>query len=143
MIDELVTGSFNKKFKPAATRADWITSDKEHLEAYVSDPLCSFIFTVNAYYCMMSGMLGMQKKENISMIPKGLPVLFVSGAEDPVGNFGKGVRKVCETYRSAGMQDVSLRLYEGDRHEILNETDRYRVYQDLYEWFEEKSDNRK
>ena len=143
MIDELVTGSFNKKFKLAATRADWITSDKEHLEAYVSDPLCSFIFTVNAYYCMMSGMLGMQKKENISMIPKGLPVLFVSGAEDPVGNFGKGVRKVCETYRSAGMQDVSLRLYEGDRHEILNETDRYRVYQDLYEWFEEKSDNRK
>ena len=88
---------------------------------------------------MMAGMLGMQKKENISMIPKGLPVLFASGAEDPVGNFGKGVRKVCETYKSAGMQDVSLRLYEGDRHEILNETDRYQVYQDLYEWFEEKA----
>ena len=139
MVDELVTGSFNRKFRPAATRADWLTSDKEHLEAYIADPLCSFIFTVNAYYSMMAGMLGMQKKENISMIPKGLPVLFASGAEDPVGNFGKGVRKVCETYKSAGMQDVSLRLYEGDRHEILNETDRYQVYQDLYEWFEEKA----
>ena len=104
MVDELVTGSFNKKFKPSVTRADWITSDKEHLDAYVTDPLCSFMFTVNAYYSMMAGMLGMQKKENISMIPKSLPVLFVSGAEDPVGNFGKGVRKVCEIYKSAGLR---------------------------------------
>ena len=142
MVDELVTGSFNKKFKPSVTRADWITSDKEHLDAYVTDPLCSFMFTVNAYYSMMAGMLGMQKKENISMIPKSLPVLFVSGAEDPVGNFGKGVRKVCEIYKSAGLRDVSLKLYEGDRHEILNETNREQVYQDLYEWFEEKLSNR-
>ena len=132
MVDELVTGSFNKKFKPSVTRADWITSDKEHLDAYVTDPLCSFMFTVNAYYSMMAGMLGMQKKENISMIPKSLPVLFVSGAEDPVGNFGKGVRKVCEIYKSAGLRDVSLKLYEGDRHEILNETNREQVYQELY-----------
>ena len=142
MVDELVTGSFNKKFKPSVTRADWITSDKEHLDAYVTDPLCSFMFTVNAYYSMMAGMLGMQKKENISMIPKSLPVLFVSGAEDPVGNFGKGVRKVCEIYKSAGLRDVSLKLYEGDRHEILNETNREKVYQELYEWFEEKLSNR-
>lgn len=142
MVDELVTGSFNKKFKPSVTRADWITSDKEHLDAYVTDPLCSFMFTVNAYYSMMAGMLGMQKKENISMVPKSLPVLFVSGAEDPVGNFGKGVRKVCEIYKSAGLRDVSLKLYEGDRHEILNETNREQVYQELYEWFEEKLSNR-
>ena len=142
MVDELVTGSFNKKFKPSVTRADWITSDKEHLDAYVTDPLCSFMFTVNAYYSMMAGMLGMQKKENISMIPKSLPVLFVSGAEDPVGNFGKGVRKVCEIYKSAGLRDVSFKLYEGDRHEILNETNREQVYQELYEWFEEKLSNR-
>ena len=142
MVDELVTGSFNKKFKPSVTRADWITSDKEHLDAYVTDPLCSFMFTVNAYYSMMAGMLGMQKKENISMIPKSLPVLFVSGAEDPVGNFGKGVRKVCEIYKSAGLRDVPLKLYEGDRHEILNETNREQVYQELYEWFEEKLSNR-
>ena len=142
MVDELVTGSFNKKFKPSVTRADWITSDKEHLDAYVTDPLCSFMFTVNAYYSMMAGMLGMQKKENISMIPKSLPVLFVSGAEDPVGNFGKGVRKVCEIYKSAGLRDVSLKLYEGDRHEILNETNREQVCQELYEWFEEKLSNR-
>ena len=138
MVDELVIGSYNKKFRPAATRADWITSDREQLEAYVTDPLCSFMFTVNAYYSMMAGMLGMQKKENIRMIPKGLPVLFAAGSEDPVGNFGKGVHIVYDKYKSAGIKDVSFKLYEGDRHELLNETDRQQVYQDLYEWFEER-----
>ena len=59
-----------------------------------------------------------------------------------MGNFGKGVRKVCEIYKSAGLRDVSLKLYEGDRHEILNETNREQVYQELYEWFEEKLSNR-
>ena len=133
----MAVGNYNKKFKPARTRADWITSDLERLEKYADDPLCSFMFTVNAYYSMFSGMISMQGKEGVYMIPKTLPVLFTSGAEDPVGNFGKGVRKVYEKYRAAGIQDVSLRLYTGDRHEILNETDREQVYQDLLEWLEE------
>ena len=61
-VDHLVVGNFNRKFKPARTRADWVTSDREHLDAYVSDPLCSFVFTVNAYYSMFSGMISMQRK---------------------------------------------------------------------------------
>ena len=138
LIDGMVLGSYNKKFKQARTRADWITSDQEHLDAYVSDPLCSFVFTVNAYYSMFSGMLSMEKKESIYMIPKTLPILFASGSDDPVGNFGKGVRKIYEQYKAAGLQDVTLRLYAGDRHELLNETDRQQVYQDLFDWLEEK-----
>lgn len=137
MVDKLVMGSFNKKFKPARTRADWITSDNDHLDVYVSDPLCSFVSTVNAYYNIFSGMIGTQRKESVYMIPKGLPILFMSGADDPVGGFGKGVRKIYEKYRAAGIQDVALRLYTGDRHELLNETDREQVYEDLLEWFDE------
>ena len=136
MIDNLVLGAYNKKFKPARTRADWITSDNENLDMYVADPLCSFMSTVNAYYNVFSGMIGIQRKESVYMIPKGLPVLFVSGADDPVGEFGKGVRKIYEKYRAAGIRDVTLRLYTGDRHEILNETDRDQVYKDLLGWFE-------
>lgn len=136
LVDNMAIGTYNKKFKHAQTRADWVTSDMDLLEAYVSDPLCSFRFTVNAYYNMFQGMLSMQKKEGVYMIPKNLPILFASGAEDPVGNFGRGVRKIYEKYRRAGIQDVSLRLYTGDRHEILNETDRQQVYEDLYEWME-------
>lgn len=133
-VDRLAVGNFNRKFKPSRTRADWVTSDREHLDAYVSDPLCSFVFTVNAYYSMFSGMINMQRKEGVYMIPKGLPILFAAGSEDPVGNFGKGVRKIYEKYRAAGIRDVSLRLYTGDRHEILNESDREQVYDDLFEW---------
>ena len=134
----MALGAYNRKFKPAKTRADWVTSDQERLEAYVTDPLCSFMFTVNAYYSMFTGMLASEKKESIYMIPKGLPILFAAGADDPVGDFGKGVRKIYEQYKAAGIQDISLRLYAGDRHEILNETDRQQVYQDLYEWMKER-----
>lgn len=137
-IDGMVFGSYNKKFKPARTRVDWMTSDREHLDAYVADPLCSFVFTVNAYYSLFTGMLNIEKKENIDMIPKTLPVLFAAGTDDPVGNFGKGVRKICDRYKTAGLQDVTLKLYAGDRHELLNETDRQQVYQDLFDWLEVK-----
>ena len=138
LVDKMVTGSFNKRFKPARTRADWVTSDEERLDAYVADPLCSFMFTVNAYYHMLGGMLNMQKKENLFMIPKSLPILFAAGTDDPVGGFGKGVRKVYLKYKAAGIKDLSLRLYAGDRHELLNETDRKQVSLDLYEWMESK-----
>lgn len=140
-IDGMVLGSYNKKFKPARTRADWMTSDREHLDAYVSDPLCSFVFTVNAYYSMFTGMLTMEKNEDLPMVPRMLPILLAAGTDGPVGNFGRGVRKIYDQYRTSGLQDVTLRFYDGDRHELLNETDRQQVYEDLYTWLEEKRIN--
>lgn len=134
LVDKLVTGSFNKKFKPVLTRADWVTSDITQREKYVNDPLCSFVFTVNAYYHMFSGLQQISKKESAFMIPKNLPILLAAGSDDPVGNFGKGVRRIYECYKKAGIEDVTMRLYAGDRHELLNETDRQQVYVDLYEW---------
>lgn len=136
LVDKMAIGSFNRKFKPAKTRADWVTSDEKQLEAYVSDPLCSFMFTVNAYYHMFSGMLNMQKRESIFMIPKKLPILMMAGADDPVGSFGRGVRKIYEKYKAAGIKDITLRLYAGDRHELLNETDRRQIYADIRDWME-------
>ena len=138
LVDKVVTGSFNKKYKPARTRADWVTGDLDKLDAYVADPLCSFVFTVNAYYHLLEGMRKMQKKESVFMIPKTLPILFAAGTDDPVGRYGKGVRKIYEKYKAAGIRDVSLRLYAGDRHELLNERDRKQVSEDLYHWIEER-----
>ena len=138
LVDQMVVGEFNNKFKPARTRADWVTSDNERLDAYVADPLCSFRFTVNAYYHMFGGMLNMEKKESVFMIPKTLPILMAAGTEDPVGGYGKGVRKIYEKYKEAGIRDVTLQLYAGDRHELLNEKDRQQVYHDMSEWLESK-----
>ena len=67
-------------------------------------------------------------------MPKELPVFFVAGEEDPVGDYGKGVRKVVNMFKKTGMKNISLKLYPTDRHEILNETDRVQVYNDLYSW---------
>ena len=94
LVEDMVIGTFNKKFKHPKTRADWVTSDDEKLQEYVNDPLCSFHFTVNAYGNMLEGMTRMEKKENVFMIPKHLPILMAAGVEDPAGKCGKGVRKV-------------------------------------------------
>lgn len=136
LVDNLAVGAYNKCYKPARTRADWINSDQEMTDQYVADPLCSFMFTVNAYYHMFGGMLQMEKKESIFMIPKTLPILMAAGTDDPVGNFGKGVRRIYEKYQAAGIQDITLQLYNGDRHEILNETDKEQIFEDMYEWME-------
>jgi alpha-beta hydrolase superfamily lysophospholipase len=73
----------------------------------------------------------------VARIPKDLPMLLVSGAEDPIGQYGKGVEQAYKLYEKAGIEDLKMKLYEGDRHEILNELDREQVYEDLYNWFKE------
>ena len=135
-VDNLSFGSYNKKFEPAETTKDWITSDKERKKKYVEDPLCSYMFTLGAYYQMFEGMKVLTRKDSIARIPKELPILFVSGEDDPVGAFGKGVIKVYEKYKSAGIHNLSIHLYKGDRHEILNEVNRKDVYEDLRRWIE-------
>ncbi len=137
-IHNLAFGSYNKSFEPVRTPCDWLTKDQQIVDTYLNHPWCTFIFTVNAYCHMFRGIRLAQKSSNISGIPKNLPVLITSGAEDPVGNFGKGVRQVYDTYLKAGIRDVTLTLYDNDRHEILNETDRDKVYGDLLEWMERK-----
>ena len=84
------------------------------------------------YEC--SGNTGLNKAENIQSMPKNLPVLFIAGEKDPVGTYGEGVRKAYESFQKAGMEKVSLKLYPEDRHELLNELDKYQVYEDLYPW---------
>lgn len=137
LVNNLSFGSYNKKFEPGETPKDWITSDREKCEQYVKDPLCNFMFTVSSYYQMFEGMKVLTKIENTSKIQKNLPLLFVSGADDPVGGFGKGVTKAFEHYKEAGIEKITMKLYEGDRHEILNETDRDQVYEDIYDWLAE------
>ena len=138
LVNNLSFGSYNKKFEPAETPNDWLTSDKEKRNQYVDDPLCGYTFTVGGYYQMFEGMKVLDTKGSVGKIRKDIPVFFVAGADDPVGDFGKGVQKVYEKYKTAGIRDVSIKLYENDRHEILNETDRWQVYEDLYIWLESK-----
>lgn len=112
----------------------WLTKDVEHVKKYYNDPRCTFMFTLNGYYGLMEAVYYDNQMENIKKVPKDLPVFMVSGADDPVGDLGEGVKKVYHMYKDAGVDDLTYRLYETDRHEILNETDRDQVYADICAW---------
>lgn len=134
LIDMMAFGGYNKHFKPARTRMDWLTKDEGIVDRYLADERCTFRFTVNGYYNLFTSIEEASKENNLEKMPKDLPVLFVSGKDDPVGGFGKGVEQVRKRFEAVGMTDVTWMLYENDRHEILNETDRETVYRDLYAW---------
>lgn len=134
LVNNMALGSYNKAFEPARTAADWLTRDEEIVDAYVAEPLCQFMFTVNGYNNLFRGMRYAQDARNLEKIPKILPVLVVSGAKDPVGDFGKGPAKVAQSYLEHGLRDVTFKLYPEDRHELLNELDKECVDRDILEW---------
>lgn len=137
LINNMAFGGYNRKFRPARTPMDWISRNPKNVDNYLQDSWCTFTFTVNAYYHMFRGMEQLLNRKNFARIPRDLPVLFVAGKDDPVGDFGKGVIAVYKKYKKE-FDDVSLKLYEHDRHEILNEIDRKDVYLDIYKWLENR-----
>ena len=140
-VNNMAFGAYNKKFEPVRTRADWLTKDEAVVDWYINEPRCSFLFTLNGYYNMFKGISRLHDKQLLNNIPKDLPILFVSGKDDPVGSFGEGVKAAYESVLNAGVKDVGMKLYPEDRHEILNETDKQVVYEDLYDWLEAKIRN--
>lgn len=137
-VNNMAFGGYNKKFFPSRTTMDWLSRNPKNVDTYLSEERCNFIFTVNGYYHMFRGIEHLAKDKNFKKIPKHLPIFFIAGEEDPVGNFGKGVKSIFQKYKNGGIQDVSLKLYKNDRHEILNENDRQTIYMDIYEWLETK-----
>lgn len=112
----------------------WLTKDEDIARAYYNEPRCTFMFTLNGYRALLEAVYYDNQMENIQKVPQELPLLFVSGADDPVGNMGMGVKRVYSMYKLARMKDITYKLYEGDRHEILNELDRKQVYADIAAW---------
>ena len=133
-IDKMAFGGYNKRFDDGASdpRA-WLTKDTAVREKYANDPFCSYKFTVSA----MGDLIRLTKNANRSgwfkSLPKGLPILLVSGHDDPVGDFGKGVETVCAKLQKAG-HPVTCRLYDGYRHEILNDACHDRVVADILDF---------
>ena len=136
LIKKLAFGSYNKKFSPAKTENDWLSKDPANVTAYEADPLCGFSFTNNGYYVLFSVIKQACSKKVINAVPKNLPVFFVAGEDDPVGDYGKGVKKAYEKFKKAGVESVSVALYEEGRHEILNDFCKEQVQSDIIEFIE-------
>ncbi len=137
-INTLAFGAYNKKIKPARTAFDWLTKDEAIVDKYVADPYCGFLFTTCGYRDLFNVLKAVSGKKWYQGLPKRLPVLLVAGECDPVGEYGKGVRQVYRDLKKTGHTDISLKLYAGDRHEILNELDRQTVMADIVKWADEK-----
>lgn len=131
LVHGFAAGAYEKKLGMG-----WLSKNEENVKRYSEDPMCGFMFTVNGYYHMFSGMAKMNAQEKEEKASKNLPLFFVAGKEDPVGNCGKGVENVFQMYKECGYKDVEMKLYENDRHEILNEDDKRVVFEDLLAWLE-------
>ena len=134
LIDKLAFGAYGKRIKSPKTSFDWLSRNEDNVRKYVKDPLCGFTFTVNGFQTLFTLIYNLHDREKISKMPKNLPVFFLSGADDPVGDYGGSVELVCRSFEEIGMENVQMKLYPKDRHEILNEVDKEDVYGDIYRW---------
>lgn len=134
-LDKAVLGGNDRKFDEPDLPNRWISRDPEVVKAYNSDPYCTFSFTVAGYRDLMTLIQKVIRRQDLDRVPKGLPIILVSGADDPVGGFGKGVEKAKAGMEKAGLKP-GIRLYEGGRHEILNETNRSEVRSDVADWLD-------
>ena len=138
MLNKTAFGKYNEGFETVRTPCDWLSRDKANVDKYIADPLCGFVPTAGLFRDMMGGISFIGKPENIEKMRKDLPVFFIAGDKDPVGENGKGVQKAYDLFKGAGMKDVTLKLYPDCRHELLNELNKDEVMADILGWLNEK-----
>ncbi len=133
------TGTFDKYDNDGGRpEMNWRSKDPSIGAGCITDLRCNFKFTLKAYRDFLKTILFVSKQKSAEAVPKELPLFILSGAEDPIGGMGEGVKKVYEMYRAAGVRDITIRLYEDDRHEILQETEKEDIFADILNWCSER-----
>lgn len=139
VVDRLAFGAYNSRFAPNRTGFDWLSLNEENVDRYIADPLCGGNASIGLFREMLWGLRFIADPKNLRKMNANTPVLFISGAMDPVGDCGRGVRRAYRSFLKAGARDVSIQLYPELRHEILNEACREDICRDLYLWLAEKA----
>ena len=135
LLNNLMFGSFNKKIKNPRTAFDWLSYNQENVDKYINDPLCGFGPTNGFCLEFCKGMAPLFKKKNFSRVSKDQKLFIITGREDPVSNYSKYTFDLEKRYTAIGLKDVTVKVYDGMRHEILNEDRRQEVYNDILEFF--------
>ena len=139
LLNKIAFGSYNRRINNPKTDFDWVTSDEKEVEKYIADPYAGFLFTNKGFRDLFKLVDRMQNKKAYDHIDPGKHVLVTYGDDDPVGNYGDGVRDVCERLRTNGVQ-VTERDYGHFRHEIQNESVRWEYFKDIADFCERKAD---
>ena len=137
-VRSLAEGGYNNAFDKSEGAGAWLTRDGSMVADRPDNKRTNFIFTLSGYGDLFNMLGEVNTKAWYENFPKSLPALVISGDADPVGDFGKGVRYVYDNLKKNGA-NADLKLYEGARHELFNETNREEVFQDLIHWIEEKT----
>lgn len=136
LMNKLTFGSYNKQIPGATHEFDWLSTDPEVVKEYEQDSLCGFVSSNQLYVDLLTGLKSIHDKDSLKMMKKDLPVLLISGEEDPVGDYGKGVRHVANSLEKMGVEHVKLVLVAEERHEILNGKNRKYVYDEILGWLQ-------
>lgn len=138
LIKKLIFLGYNRKIENKITPFDWLTRKKEIVKEYIEDPLCNFVYSSGFYSSFLKFLNDLYKKENFKSTRRFMPILLISGEEDPVGLYGKGVKKLFEFYRDHSFENIRMKLYPGGRHEILSELNCIEVLEDIENWIKKQ-----
>jgi len=138
LLDKLSFGSYNKKFKPARTKFDWLSRDKEVADKYIADEFCGGIFSSGFFLDLFRGIKKINRRENMKKVSGGLPFFFMSGERDPVGANNRRVKKLIKAFEKSGVKDISFKFYKDARHEMLKEINKEEVFSDISGWIMSK-----
>ncbi|MDO4182427.1 MAG: alpha/beta fold hydrolase [Coriobacteriia bacterium] len=134
LLHSLADGAYSKGVADARTPFDWLNTDPEKVDAYINDPDCGYMFTAGGYAVLTDLTAEVCDADLMALIPRYVPLLYVAGDQDPVGDYGKGVAAAAQLALAGGAKDVQVKIYSGMRHEILQEPNRMQVYQDVLSW---------
>ncbi len=137
-LENLSIGAYAKAIKDAHTPLDWLSHNRQNVKDYISDKMCGFSFTAGGNAALTALTQEVCSRACCARVPKDLPLLYIAGDGDPVGAMGKGVRIAAKMARDAGSTDVTCKIYENMRHEILNEDGAEHVMEDIATWMEER-----
>lgn len=138
LLKQLLFGGFNRRFRPRRTGFEWLNRDEHEVDLYIQDPLIATSYSAGFFRDLIGGTLALHHPANLAATPRDLPILLLSGAEDPLGGFTRDVIRTYERYKAIGCTDVTMKLYPGARHEILLELNREEVYGDIASWIDKR-----
>ena len=138
-LDRMAFGRYNKRFGGKYGDSYWLTKDQAEVDAYRNNPLCNFLFTAEGMNTLFHLVGRCNRASRFRKLPKELPVLFISGDMDPVGQYGKGPRQAARRMKAAGLTDVTLQLYPDGRHECINEQNKGEVWADILAWLDSRT----
>lgn len=134
MLAGISFAGYNKKVENPKSNFSWLSQNELNVEMYDMDNWCGGLLTTSHFNDMMNILSYIHKPRNMKKIPVDLPVMIMYGSDDPVGDYGTTVQKLYNIYKSNGIKDLEMKVYEGDRHEILNENDKETVENDIISW---------